>query len=225
MREEDQEERGFNPVKFGLIGALIVASAVGFFLWLQSHNQTVEALQNQQAMTQQDLEKTQQERDELRTKLNELTETAHATSTQFKRQLLVRESQLSSVKKEKEAENRAAEAKLGQIQKEKLAAEAEIAALKKEMDAKAAELKKVQGQIGKSQLDLQKVRADFERASKNYEELQRKIRVITEGDQAAADAMVQQLADARRELKQEREARRRVEEELDALRSGYTDEQ
>ncbi len=218
MREE-QEEKGFNPVKFGLVGALIVAAVVGLLVWLQSHNQTVEALQSQQSATREELEKTKLEREELQTKLDELTKTSHATSTQFKKQLLMRESQLSSVKKEKEAENRAADAKLAQLQKDKSVAEAQIAQLKKEMDAKAADLKRVQDQIGKSQLDLQKVRADFDRATKSYNELQRKIRNITDGDQAAADAMVQQLAETRRELKQEKEARRRLEEELNSLRT------
>src|SRR5687768_1169389 len=107
MREE-QEEKGFNPVKFGLVGALIVAAVVGILVWLQSHNQTVEALQSQQTATREELETTKLERDELQAKLDELTKTSHATSTQFKKQLLMRESQLSTVKKQKEAESRAA---------------------------------------------------------------------------------------------------------------------
>ncbi len=40
-----------------------------------------------------------------------------------------------------------------------------------------------------------------------------------DGDQAAADMMVQQLAEARRELREEKEARRKLETELDTLRS------
>jgi chromosome segregation ATPase len=223
--QEEQEEKGFNPVKFGIIGALIVAAGVGFLVWLQSHNQTVEALQSQQTATRQELEKTKIERDELQTKLEELTETSHATSTQFKKQLLMRESQLSSVKREKEAESRSAQAKLSQLEKEKSAAEARIAEMKKEVETKAAELKRVQEQINKSQMNLQKLQADFQRATKNYNELQRKIRNITDGDQAAADAMVQQLAEARRELKQEQETRRRLEEELDLLRTSSPDPQ
>lgn len=216
---EEQEEKGFNPVKFGLIGALIVAAAVGFLVWIQSHNQTVEALQSQQSATREELEKTKLQRDELQTKLEDLTKTSHATSTQFKKQLLMRESQLSTVKKEKEAQSRAAEAKLLQLAKEKSAAEAEIGKMKKEVDAKTVELKRVQEQINKNQANLQKVQADLQRATKSYNELQRKIRNITEGDQAAADAMVQQLAEARRELRQEQQERRRLQEELEMLRT------
>jgi chromosome segregation ATPase len=217
MREE-QEEKGFNPVKFGLVGALLVAGVVGFLLWLHSHNQTVEALQTEQAATRQELEKTKLEKEELQNKLVDLTKTAHATSTQFKKQLLARESQLSSVKREKESVSRAADAKLSQLEKEKATAETQIAKMKKDMEERTLELKKLQDHISKSQLDLQKVRVEFDRASKNYAELQRKIRNIEEGDQAAADAMVHQLAEARRELKQERQERRRLEEELDQLR-------
>jgi chromosome segregation ATPase len=216
---EELEEKGFNPVKFGLVGALIVAAVVGFFLWLQSHTQTVEALQSQQLALQKELETTKQERDELETKLGELTEKSHATSTQFKKQLLMRESQLSSVKKEKEAESRAAEARLEQLSKEKSEAEARIAQMKKDMEIKVAELKTLHDKIGKGQQDLQKVRTELDRASKSYNELQRKIRNITEGDQAAADIMVSQLAEARRELKQEKEARQKLEAELNQMRN------
>jgi chromosome segregation ATPase len=218
MRDE-QEEKGFNPVKFGLLGALLVAAVVAFLLWLQSHNQTVEALRSEQALTVQQLEQTKKERDDLQNKLVELTASSHATSTQFKKQLILRESQLSTVKKQKEAESRAAEAKLTQLQKDKSAAETQIADLRKEVESKSQDLKKVQDQIAKGQLDLQKVKKEMERAQRSYDELQRKIRTIEDGEEAAADAMIQQLAEARRLLKEEREVRRRLQEELDLMRN------
>jgi uncharacterized protein YdcH (DUF465 family) len=86
------------------------------------------------------------------------------------------------------------------------------------MDQKTQDLKRLQDQIGKSQLDLQKIRTEFDRATKSYNELQRKIKSIDDGDQAAADVMVQQLAEARRQLKEEQELRHKLEQELDALR-------
>lgn len=219
MREEYKDESGFNPVKFGLVGALLVAAAVGFLLWLQSHNRTVEALQSQQAATTEELEKTKKDKDDLQGRFDELTKLSSATSSQYKRQLQQRENLLSTVKREKAEESRAADAKLTEIKKEKTAAEAQIAQMKKDMDGKIQELKKLQDQIGKGQSDLQKIRTEFDRATKNYNELQRKIKSIDDGDQAAADMMVQQLAEARRELKQEKEARRQLEEQLDALRA------
>jgi|GEM_PF-3850574 len=219
MREEYKEESGFNPVKFGLVGALVVAAVVGFILWLQSNNRTIEALQNQQAATSEELEKTKKERSDVQGRFDELTKTLNATSTQYKKQLLQRENQLSSVKREKEEESRAADQKLAEIKKEKAAAETQIAQMKKDMDAKVQDLKKLQEQIGKGQMDLQKIRAEFDRATKNYNELQRKIKVIDDGDQAAADVMVQQLAEARRELRQEKETRQKLEAELNTLRA------
>jgi len=219
MREEYKEEPGFNPVKFGLVGALIVAAAVGFLLWLQSHNRTIEALQSQQAATSEELDKTKKEKEDLQGRFDELSKTLTATSSQYKRQLQQRENQISSVKREKEEESREAKERLASIMKEKTAAEAQIAQMKKDMDSKTQDLKRLQDQIGKSQSDLQKIRAEFDRATKSYNELQRKIKSIDDGDQAAADMMVQQLAETRRLLKQEQEARRKLEDELDALKA------
>jgi chromosome segregation ATPase len=218
MREEYKEEPGFNPVKFGLVGALVVAAAVGFLLWLQSHNRTIEALQSQQAATSEELEKTKKEKEDLQSRFDELSRTLTATSSQYKKQLQQRENQISSVKREKEEESRAASEKLSATVKEKTAAEAQMAQMKKDMDQKTQDLKRLQDQIGKSQLDLQKIRTEFDRATKSYNELQRKIKSIDDGDQAAADVMVQQLAEARRQLKEEQELRHKLEQELDALR-------
>jgi chromosome segregation ATPase len=218
MREEYKEEPGFNPVKFGLIGALVVAAAVGFLLWLQSHNRTVEALQSQQAATSEELEKTKKEKEDLQGRFDELSKTLTSTSTQYKKQLQQRENQISTVKREKEEVSREASQKLAAIMKEKTAAEAQIVQMKKDMDSKTQDLKKLQDQIGKSQLDLQKIRSEYDRANKSYNELQRKIKSIDDGDQAAADVMVQQLAEARRQLKQEQEARRKLEDELNSIR-------
>jgi len=100
MREEYQEEPGFSPVKFGIVGALLVAAVVGFLLWLQSHNRTIEALQSQQAATTEELEKTKKEKDDLQSRFDELTKTSTATSVQYKKQLQQRESQLTSVQRE-----------------------------------------------------------------------------------------------------------------------------
>src|SRR5215475_11980730 len=108
MRDEYKEEPGgFSPVKFGLIGALVVAAVVGCLLWVQSQNRTIEALQNQQATTSDELQKTKKEKDDLQARFDELKQTSTATSTQYKKQLQQRESQLTTVKREKEQENQA----------------------------------------------------------------------------------------------------------------------
>lgn len=220
MRDEYKEESGgFSPVKFGLIGALVVAAAVGCLLWVQSQNRTIEALQNQQATTSDELQKTKKEKDDLQAQFDELKQTSAATSTQYKKQLQQRESQLSTVKREKEQDNQAAEQKLEELKKQKAAAEAQIAQMKKDVETKTQALKQLQEQIGKGQADLQKVRTEYDRAQKNYAELQRKIQVIDDGDQAAADVMVQQLAETRRQLKEEQEARKKLEEQLAATRN------
>jgi chromosome segregation ATPase len=220
MRDEYKEEPGgFSPVKFGLIGALIVAAVVGCILWVQSQNRTIEALQNQQAASSDELQKTKKEKDDVQNQLDELKQTAAATSTQYKKQLQQRESQLSTVKREKEQENQAAEEKLEALKKEKSAAETQIAQMKKDVETKTQALKQLQEQIGKGQADLQKVRAEYDRAQKNYAELQRKIQVIDDGDQAAADMMVQQLAETRRQLKEEQEARKKLEQQLAATQN------
>ena len=217
MREEYKDEPGgFSPVKFGLIGALVVAAAVGCLLWVQSQNRTIEALQSQQANTADELQKTKKEKDDLQARFDELKTTSVATSTQYKKQLQQRESQLTSVRREKEQESEAAEQKLESLKKEKAAAEAQMVQMKKDVETKTQALKQLQDQIGKGQADLQKVRAEFDRAQKSYNELQRKIQNIDDGDQAAADVMVQQLAEARRQLKEEQETRRRLEEQLAA---------
>jgi DNA repair exonuclease SbcCD ATPase subunit len=217
MRDEYKDEPGgFSPVKFGLIGALVIAAAVGCLLWVQSQNRTIEALQNQQAATFDELEKTKKEREDLQARFDELKQTSLATSTQYKKQLQQRESQLSTVKREKEQESEVAERKLDALSKEKASAEAQIAQMKKDVEVKSQALKQLQDQIGKGQADLQKVRSEYDRAQKLYSELQRKIKVIDDGDQAAADVMVQQLAETRRQLKEEQEMRRKLEQQLAA---------
>ncbi|HJZ10937.1 MAG TPA: hypothetical protein VJ521_02220, partial [Acidobacteriota bacterium] len=61
-------------------------------------------------------------------------------------------------------------------------------------------------------------RSESERHAKNYQTLKAKMDNLAAGDQAAADRMVEELAQARQALKREQSARRRLEEELTALR-------
>ena len=213
MREDD-EAQGFNPIKFGLIGAAIVAAAVALLLWVHSYSKTAEALQQEISVKEQDLQKAKKENVALQEKFDGLTKESTETSAQLKKQLVQRDSNLVSIKREKDSESRT----VAQLQQDKQAAETQIAQMKKDAEAKTQEIKRLQEQMVKVQSDLQRARAEAQRNAKTSAELQNKLNRITEGDQAAADAMVQQLAEARKQLKQEREVRRRLEEELDSLR-------
>jgi hypothetical protein len=89
-------------------------------------------------------------------------------------------------------------------------------------DARAetnSEKKKGQEQVAKLQNDLKNVRQESDRFSKELKVLRDKLNKINEGDRAAADAMVEQLAEAKQELKSEKAARQRLEQELTELRS------
>jgi hypothetical protein len=61
-------------------------------------------------------------------------------------------------------------------------------------------------------------RQESDRNAKEMKVMRDKLNKIDEGDRAAADAMVDQLAQARQELKSERAARQKLEQELTELR-------
>ena len=67
-----------------------------------------------------------------------------------------------------------------------------------------SEKKKGIEQVTKLQNDLKNVRQESDRYSKEMKVLREKLNKINEGDRAAADAMVEQLAEARQELKSEK---------------------
>ena len=198
MRE--YEEKGFNPIKFGLVGAIIIAGVVALLLWFHSYSETNEALQQELTMLREDLGKAKQENLDLQKKIDTLTEETNTTSAQLKKQIQQRDSQLLTAKRTLDSESKAANTKLAELKKNLSDAETEITQQKKSMDQKTQEVKRLQEQVSKMQADLNRIRAESEKQGRAAADLQKKLKRITEGDQAAADVMVQQLAEARREL-------------------------
>jgi chromosome segregation ATPase len=211
---EDYEDSGFNPFKVGIIGALAIAAAVACLLGFRTYSETKIG----RAAAEQQSEQLKTENDSLKKKIDTLQENSQVTETGLKKQLQQRESQLAGVVRQKDYEGRSADAHIAQIEKKKEELEGQLAQAKKDADQKAKEMKQLQDALNKVQADLQKARVDADRNAKSYHTLKDKLDNIQEGDQAAADRMVQELADARQALKHEQSERRKLEEELDALR-------
>ena len=213
MREEYERE-GFSPIRFGIIGALLIAGIVAGTLGYRSF----QASKLQHSATLQELEQSKTEAARLKKELDDLQMESRVTSEKLKKQLQLRESQLSGVKREKDSENRSSSAQLAEARKEGEALQTQVQQAKKEADQKSQDIKKAQEQLAKTQIDLQRARADADRNAKSYAALKAKLDKIAEGDQAAADRMVQQLAEAKQQLKREQSVRKKLEEELEALR-------
>jgi chromosome segregation ATPase len=209
---QDYEERRVSPIRIGLIGALTVAAVVAGLLWYREHSESKATIGSMQL----EIEKLEDENAHLKETLSKLEEDSKDTASTLQKKLQQRESQFSSLKRTKESDDRAAGTQIAQLKKEKTDLETKSTQLKKDSETN---LKRVQEQLMKIQVDLQKARSDSERHARNYQTLKAKLENIEAGDQAAADHMVEELAQARQALKREQTARRRLEEELTALRS------
>ena len=213
MREE-YEEPGMNPLKIGIIGAVVVAVLVAGALQFRSFSQNKEALQQEQFSLQDDLTKARKENKELQKKLDELK----AQQSKLEKMLKLKDSQVLTIARAKDSETKSADAKIVQLSKQNDQLEAQIAQLKKDADLRAQDMKKAQDQLVKLQADLKSARAETDRYAKDAKALQAKLNNINAGDDAAADQMVQQLSEARQKLKQEQAARQKLQQELDSLK-------
>lgn len=211
---EDYEREGFSPIRFGIIGALVIAGIVAGTLGYRSF----QATKLQHSTTLQELEQIRAEAAQLKKELNDLQLGSRVTSEKLKKQLQLKESQMSGLKREKDSESRSASTQLADAKKQGEALQSQVQQAKKETDLKTADLKKAQEQMMKTQIDLQHARADADRNAKSYTALKAKLDRIAEGDEAAADRMVQELAEAKQQLKREQSFRKKLEEELEALR-------
>lgn len=214
MREE-YEERGFNPVKFGLIGALIVAAIVFAVLQYRSYAENKEVKEQALSEALEQINKLKADNGKLKDSLGDLKKDSSTSEEKFKKLLAQKDSFLTSTKRQMDSEGREADGTIAQLKKEKALLETQVAALKKDSDANA---KMLRDQLTKLQSDLKTARLDAERNAKSAELLKTKLDKISEGDQAAADVMVQQLADLRQKLKQEQATRQKLEDDLDSLK-------
>lgn len=214
MREE-YEERGFNPVKFGLIGALIVAAIVFAVLQYRSYAENKEVKEQALSEALEQINKLKADNGKLKDSLGDLKKDSSTSEEKLKKLLAQKDSLLTSTKRQMDSEGREADGTIAQLKKEKALLETQVAALKKDSDANA---KMLRDQLTKLQSDLKAARLDAERNAKSAELLKTKLDKISEGDQAAADVMVQQLADLRQKLKQEQATRQKLEDDLDSLK-------
>lgn len=218
---EDYEDSGFNPFKIGIIGALVIATAIGCLLGFRTYSETKMG----RAAAEQQLDQLKAQNQELQKKIETLEADSHNTASALKKQLQQRESQLAGIVRQKDYEGRAADAHIAQVEKKKSELEAQISQDKKDLEQRARNLKELQDQLNKLQADYQKARSDADRNSKSYQTLKQKLDNLQEGDQAAADKMVQELAEARQELRREQSERRKLQEELDSLQQPPPEQQ
>jgi chromosome segregation ATPase len=104
------------------------------------------------------------------------------------------------------------------VTKEKEQLQSQAEQLKKDLDARAQDLKKSQDQLAKLQADLKSAQTNADKYAKDAKVLQAKLNKINEGEDEAADLMIRQLAEARRQLKQDQSTRQKLEQELDQLK-------
>lgn len=214
MREE-YEERGFNPVKFGLIGALIVAAIVFAVLQYRSYAENKEVKEQALSEALEQINKLKADNGKLKDSLGDLKKDSSTSEEKLKKLLAQKDSLLTSAKRQMDSEGREADGTIAQLKKEKALLETQVATLKKDSDANA---KMLRDQLSKLQSDLKTARLDAERNAKSAGLLKAKLDKISEGDQAAADVMVEQLADLRQKLKQEQATRQKLEDDLDSLK-------
>jgi chromosome segregation ATPase len=219
MRDEYLKERGFNPVKVGLIGALVVAAVVFAALQYNSYVANREAKEQALSAAMEQISKLEADNGKLKDAIADLEKGSKASEEKLKKQLQQKDSLLSNTKQQMNSESRDADSKLAQLKKDKAQLESQLADLKKESDDNA---KMLRDQIAKLQSDVKTARLESDRNAKNASVLKAKLDKINEGDQSAADAMVQQLADLQQKLKKEQATRQKLEEDLDQLRKQNT---
>jgi len=217
MREE-YNEKSFNPLKFGVLAAAIVAVIVTFLLYFNSYRETRDQQALEKSAMQEEIAKLKKDKSELESKLEAVNNDSKSTAESLEKQLKSRDSQISNVKREAESDIKAADAKIAQLKKEKEETASNLAQLKKDYDDLNVEKKKTLDQVTKLQNDIKMARQESDRNAKEMKVMRDKLNKIDEGDRAAADAMVDQLAEARQELKSERAARQKLEQELTQLR-------
>ena len=217
MREE-YEDTGMNPLKVGIIGAVVVAVLLAGVLQFRSYTERKAAMQQEQVSLQDSLTKAKKENKDLQKKLADLQDESKSMQSRLEKMLKLKDSQIVSAAREKDTSSRNAEAKIGQLTRENDQLEVQVAQMKKDADQRAQEMKKVQDQLAKLQSDLKTARAETDRYAKDVKALQAKLNNISAGDDAAADQMVQQLSEARQKLKQEQVARQKLQQELDSLK-------
>jgi chromosome segregation ATPase len=217
MREEYEEKR-FSPLKVGLAGAVIVAAVIAVLMQFRSYSNEASAGEKSQAIAANQLAQLRTENKELKEKVAELEDVSRVTADSLEKQLKQKESQLSVVKRQQISAERSSTSRISDLKKEKTQLESQFSQIKKDIDLKTQELKKAQDRLAQLETDVKNSRFELERQTRNGKILQDKLNGISEGDQSAADLMVQQLAETRQELKRERALRQRLEEELDRLR-------
>ena len=214
MREE-YEERGFNPVKFGLIGELLAAAMVFAVLQYRSYSENKEVKEQALSDALEQIDKLKTENGKLKDSLEDLRKGSKTSEEKLRKLLQQKDSLLTSTKREVDSDSREADARFTQLKKEKALVESQLAALRKDSDDNA---KMLRDQITKLQADLKTARLESDRNAKNASLYKAKLDKIAEGDQAAADVMVQQLADLQQKLRKEQATRQKLEEDLDQLR-------
>jgi chromosome segregation ATPase len=217
MREEYEEKR-FSPLKVGLAGAVIVAAVIAVLMQFRSYSNEASAGEKSQAIAANQLAQLRTENKELKEKVAELEDVSRVTADSLEKQLKQKESQLSVVKRQQISAERSSTSRISDLKKEKTQLESQFSQIKKDIDLKAQELKKAQDRLSQLETDVRNSRLELERQTRNSKILQDKLNGISEGDQSAADLMVQQLAETRQELKRERAVRQKLEEELNSLR-------
>lgn len=219
MRDEYEEPTGgMNPLKIGIVGAVIIAVIITAVLQFRSYTETKAARERDQASFQAELAKVKKQNHELESQLDQLKHKSEDSESRLQKSLKLRESQIVSAGRQRESENRSAEAKIAALNKQNDNLEDQIGNLKKDADARAQDLKKTQDQLAKLQSDLKASRSDADRYAKDAKVLQAKLNNINQGDVAAADLMVQQLAETRQQLKREQAAKQALQEEIESLR-------
>jgi chromosome segregation ATPase len=219
MRDEYEEPTGgMNPLKIGIVGAVVIAVILAVVLQFRSYTETKAARERDQASFQAELAKIKKQNRDLESQLDELRHKSEDSESRLQKSLKLRESQIVSAGRQRESENRSAEAKIAALNKQKDELEDQIGNLKKDADARAQDLKKTQDQLAKLQSDLKTTRSDADRYARDAKVLQAKLNNINQGDVAAADLMVQQLAETRQQLKREQAAKQALQEEIESLR-------
>src|SRR5262245_51383219 len=112
MREEYEERGNFNPVKFGLIGALIVAAIVFAAMQFRSYTENKEAKETAIADANQQIDKLKADNTKLEKELAALKKEAEESEAKWKKSLAQKDSALTSAKRQMDSEGRAADDKL-----------------------------------------------------------------------------------------------------------------
>src|ERR1051325_5809268 len=115
MRDEELDERGFNPIRFGIIGALIIAACVASLLLFRSYSANKATQEREQSARELEVQKPQKEKAQLKAHGETLEHDSQSTTSALKKALQLRETQLANLKKQKEEEGRSQGAKITEM--------------------------------------------------------------------------------------------------------------